>query len=275
MPFSKTTEKRTEEYWTDHFEKFLKTNIEINNSLFVERSSPARGDIIVDIISKLISSDIVIADLTDSNPNVYWELGVRQSFKHGTITIAEHGTKLPFDISGKGTLFYYSDNHIKNTEFIKKLNVTIDDCIKNPERPDSRVLESITGRGSFYDIINKEEIIRKLEGLIVEIEYNEKTYLDILERANKNQKSSRKVFHTQFFRLSSIELLLVTRYLNADEKVYNLGEKYYNHLNAINGRIQMWPTRRDSVEKWLIKIMTNNNTMNLLVEQIVKIIHNY
>ena len=32
---------------------------------------------------------IVVADITDSKPNVYWELGVRQSFKHGTIIIRE------------------------------------------------------------------------------------------------------------------------------------------------------------------------------------------
>lgn len=254
MPFSGTTKQRTEDYWTEHFENFLKPSIEREN-VMVERSSPVRGDIITDIIFKLINADIVIADLTDANPNVYWELGVRQSFKHGTITIAEFGTKLPFDISGKGTLFYYPKDHIKNSKFGRNLNKAIDDCIKNPDRPDSRILEVMTGRGSFYEIINKEEMLRRVQGLISEIGYNLKNYESILKRAKKNQGEGLKTFTTSFFRLSSSELLLATRYISSNDSLYKHCEDYYDHLTAINGRIQMWPTRDNSVEKWLIAIM--------------------
>lgn len=255
MPFSKTTEKRDDAYWTSHYDKFLKPSIERENPVLVERSNPVRGDIIIDIISKLISSDIVVVDVTDANPNVYWELGVRQSFKHGTITIAEDGTKLPFDISGKGTLFYYPDNHIKNTDFILALNNAIKDCINNPDRPDSRVLETITGRGSFYEILNKEEVIRKLQALSNEFNSNKKTYKLIINRVHKNQQSDEKRYSTSLFRLSSIELLISTRYLNVDNKFYQLSESYYNHLNSVNSRLEMWPYRADSVEKWLLRVM--------------------
>jgi len=117
MPFSETSRARTQDYWTAHYEKFLKPCIESFGDIVVERSKVVRG-----IISNLISADIVVADLTDNNPNVFWELGVRQSFKHGTITIAENGTKLPFDISSKGTLFYFPNDHIKNTDFERSLH---------------------------------------------------------------------------------------------------------------------------------------------------------
>ncbi len=92
MPFSKTSEKHTKEYWTKHYETFIKPLIESGHSLIAERSSPLRGDILRQIVTDLVTAPIVVADLTDANPNVYWELGVRQSFKHGTITIAEEGT---------------------------------------------------------------------------------------------------------------------------------------------------------------------------------------
>ena len=94
MPFSKTSEEHTKEYWTNHYHKFLKPLIDSSHPLKAERSSPLRGDIIRQIITKLVTVPIVVADLTDANPNVYWELGVRQSFKHSTVTIAEDGTKL-------------------------------------------------------------------------------------------------------------------------------------------------------------------------------------
>jgi hypothetical protein len=95
---------------------------------------------------------MVVADLTDANPNVYWELGVRQSFKHGTVTIAQHGTTLPFDIGAKGTLFYYPENHIEMAEFEKRFRTAIEDCLMRPDRPDSHVLETISGRGTLFEI---------------------------------------------------------------------------------------------------------------------------
>ena len=88
MPFSKTSDQHTTEYWTKHFESFLKTLIE-ECELEAYRSEPLRGDILRQIISGLLVSPVVVADLTDGNSNVFWELGVRQSFKHGTVTIAE------------------------------------------------------------------------------------------------------------------------------------------------------------------------------------------
>ena len=131
MPFSKTSETHTEDYWTKHFETFLKINIDPIPNIKAYRSEPLREDILKQIIRELVTAEVVIADITDHNPNVFWELGVRQSFKHRTITIAEEGTSLPFDISSKSTLFYSPKDHLKNTKFTTKLKNAIKDCLKN------------------------------------------------------------------------------------------------------------------------------------------------
>jgi hypothetical protein len=89
MPFSETTPEHTEEYWTSHFEGFLKPIVEEIGGIDVFRSEALRGDVLKKIILDLSNSDIVIADLTDSNPNVYWELGIRHSLKNGTITVKD------------------------------------------------------------------------------------------------------------------------------------------------------------------------------------------
>ncbi|MFH1483175.1 MAG: hypothetical protein ABIG98_02830 [Chloroflexota bacterium] len=100
MPFSKTTDKHTEEYWNEHFQEFIKPLIQ-EHPLQPHRSDPLRGDILRQIVTDLVTAPVVVADLTDLNANVLWELGVRQSFKHGTITIAEdEGVRLPFDLAG-------------------------------------------------------------------------------------------------------------------------------------------------------------------------------
>lgn len=150
MPFSPTSEKHTEEYWTQYFEDILKPLIEESGDIKAFRSKAMRGDLIKEIVENLYRADIVVADLTDTNANVFWELGVRQSYKHGTITIAEEGTKLPFDISTKGTLFYSTENVPKFEEFRKEFKKAIVDCLNNPHRPDSRVLETLSSRLSSH-----------------------------------------------------------------------------------------------------------------------------
>lgn len=73
MPFSQTT-NHSEEYWNEHFLLRLKPLIESCTNLKVIRSEPLRQDILRQIINDLVFSSIVIADLTDNNSNVYWEL---------------------------------------------------------------------------------------------------------------------------------------------------------------------------------------------------------
>jgi tetratricopeptide (TPR) repeat protein len=55
----------------------------------------------------LFDADIVLADLTFGNPNVYYELGIRQALsKKGTVLVACKGTKLPFDVRNQYVIHY-------------------------------------------------------------------------------------------------------------------------------------------------------------------------
>ena len=65
----------------------------------VRADSLARaGEITTQIFRRLRDDDIVIADLTDANPNVMYELGLRHTRDKLTIQIGEFG-RLPFDVS--------------------------------------------------------------------------------------------------------------------------------------------------------------------------------
>lgn len=64
------------------------------------------GLIISDIVNQLIESTVVIAEITPSNPNVYYELGYAYGVRKPTILVAENATSLPFDVSPFRTLFY-------------------------------------------------------------------------------------------------------------------------------------------------------------------------
>src|SRR5260370_18541908 len=58
-------------------------------------------------IEWLFDADIVLADLTFANPNVYYELGIRQALsRKGTVLVACKGTKLPFDVRNQYVINY-------------------------------------------------------------------------------------------------------------------------------------------------------------------------
>lgn len=51
-----------------------------------------------DILTNLRNSYIVIANLTDLNPNVFYELGVRHALSNRTIIITEDLSTIPSDL---------------------------------------------------------------------------------------------------------------------------------------------------------------------------------
>lgn len=76
------------------------------------------GSINNQVIDKIINSDLVVANLTDTNPNVMYELCLRHVVAKPIIHICEKGTILPFDIKGDRTIFYTDD--MLGSEELKK-----------------------------------------------------------------------------------------------------------------------------------------------------------
>jgi hypothetical protein len=62
------------------------------------------GMISVQIVQKLLDADLVIADLTGYNPNVFYELAVRHAFHKPVIQVIDKGQRIPFDLSDHRTI---------------------------------------------------------------------------------------------------------------------------------------------------------------------------
>jgi hypothetical protein len=69
-----------------------------------EKTGP--GVIFQDIQKEIEESDVVIAEITPANPNVFYELGYAHALKKPTILLAQRGAGLPFDIRSFRVVFY-------------------------------------------------------------------------------------------------------------------------------------------------------------------------
>jgi hypothetical protein len=69
----------------------------------------------------ILDSAIVIADLTDLNPNVMYEVGLRHGLELPIVLMATDGTSLPFDFHEIRTHWYDPSFHIKRVEEAQKV----------------------------------------------------------------------------------------------------------------------------------------------------------
>lgn len=125
MPISATT-THAESHWED-VQKLL--HRAINEAGFVPKNvweSSSTDRISERIVGNIFNFPIVIADISDLNPNVMFELGLRLSSKKPTIVIANSGDTIPFDIRDFHVVLYPSDmNMLGMEEFFKKLSKSI------------------------------------------------------------------------------------------------------------------------------------------------------
>lgn len=77
------------------------------------------------IISYLQSADLVIADLSNHNPNAFYELGYRTALKKPVIHVKNDVDSIPFDVAGIRTITYNLHDLDKAEETKSRLKKTI------------------------------------------------------------------------------------------------------------------------------------------------------
>lgn len=94
------------------------------------------------IINYLKTAPMVIADMTDHNPNAFYELGFRQALELPLVPIIKVGGNLPFDVMTTRTVFY--DTDVAKIEDSKENLKAKIQSFENFEMPESRVERSLT-----------------------------------------------------------------------------------------------------------------------------------
>lgn len=177
------------------------------------------GSITAQIIEKVVESDLVVADLTNHNPNVFYELAVRHATAKPYIQLIDSSENIPFDISDFRTISYDFDiskandaiEKIKNqVEKIEQSDGDFDSPIsksadlmswRESEDPIQQNLAELTS--GIYELNKKIDNVQyivadrsrgSLEDFTKEVEENQGPFDDVLKsydavRWNESQES--------------------------------------------------------------------------------------
>lgn len=105
------------------------------------------GSITRDIVDGILDADIIIADLTTRNPNVFYELGIAHSAGNKTIMTAQSINDVPFDIANYRVILY--EQSITGAKSLKKkLASSITELLKALDQTNNPLQEAISGRSA-------------------------------------------------------------------------------------------------------------------------------
>ncbi len=166
MPVS-TTASAKEEDWTGIFDHVFRPAIEECGYL-CSRAIPSTGNLIKTIVEKIANATIVLADVTDQNPNVFYELGVRHTINRRTIIVTQDQQFIPSDLQGYWNL-QYGIKPAEVAEFKKEISRIILEIESDPSKNDSPVSEFLNHEDRSISRYVQHEKVRKLTALQTEI----------------------------------------------------------------------------------------------------------
>ena len=91
------------------------------------------------IIAAVLQADLVIADLTGTNSNAFYELGIRHAAERPTIHMVEAGHALPFDLKDYRAIFY----KLEHPAQLAKARYALAEQVKATEAEDYVVMNPV------------------------------------------------------------------------------------------------------------------------------------
>lgn len=244
----------------------------------VVRADFLTGEVIIeDIINMIMEADIVVADLTGFNPNVFYELGVRKAIKGKCICIIkdENLDDLPFDIRHLRAISY-EFNSAKSVEVFKqKMEFKIKDLVKKNYSPlitlspneivtlfnATVVKNSVCGKKEHYalanNIVNRKckriFLMQRSSSLILGAEQDwdeEKEFIDILTTAINNCSN--------FFHIVSTEGIKAHIKRKASE--FPEFSNYAERLKNCNGKVAIKTSGKNKTKNFFLRNLPKDDS---------------
>jgi hypothetical protein len=180
---------------SDTLFSFLLENICKKYQIKVIRSDKINEatSLINSILKNIIFSDIVVSDLSNNNPNVFYETAVRHCTGKPIIHMAQIGQVLPFDIKDFNTIFvdHTDGNNLKEAE--KKLEEMIKLSTRTKE---VEILNPVTIFAklnniniTFSVLQSKDELLNEVKDILLKVT-NLMADVNPLIEDNSNKKNA-------------------------------------------------------------------------------------
>lgn len=137
------------------------------------------NNIVRDIVQNLYDADVVIADLTGHNPNVFYELGARHALAGKTILIASDVSYLPFDLQSYRTIIYDTTDPDSLEKAKEKICNYMQEIELHPDSNDNPILETL-GKKSIPSI--SLDPVKQIENIRNSVEDFKYSFFDFIKR---------------------------------------------------------------------------------------------
>ena len=166
-----------------HFEiyEMLKRQFEENFIFSHAGEEDNQQNILKDIIQSIYDADVIIADLTGLNPNVFYELGIAHTLNKKVIIITEDISTLPFDLKSY-RVKEYNTHFTKFAELIDALQRYMNGAINGEVTFSNPVSDFLSAKNEdeVVGLIYPKKVIKTLS------EESDKGFLDFLAEIEQN-----------------------------------------------------------------------------------------
>lgn len=254
-------------HFTKVYEQIIKPSVE---DAGYEAYRVDENNICDTIINKIFSAiqecPMAICDLSNRNPNVLYELGLRQAYDKPVVLIQDDKTEKIFDVSGIATVYYKStrlyENVIEARENIKKAILATKEGKVNTF---AKIMKASAADFSQIEVSQEDKTNMILEGI-----YNEIRELKIKDQENlhPNRISLRNKsisFDTSSWEKNvQISMFFICNSLNAIEQ-------FKAELAKIDG-LSYYKSEKCDENTWLFEFYFGENiSIGKMNESILKI----
>lgn len=190
------------------------------------------GNITSQIVRMLVESKMVVADLTDRNPNVFYELAIRHALKKPVVLLFSDHEELPFDIKIYRAIRYDITDYAMREPVMKELRKQIESQLhdeKTISNPFADALPTISLENSNATQDEKlMSIVRMVESLGNQISSlgHSSRYEDVWSRLARNTAAQTSIEERPLKREELIERhALIRRKLNETSSKTHKTEK--------------------------------------------------
>ncbi len=191
------------EWFDGYYEEIYKPAIIASDMEPIRADDLYRPSSIINDVWNLITiSKILLADLTDKNPNVLNELGLAHAIAKPAIIIAEKIEDIPFDLRSLRVIVYNKNDPNWGINLKEKISLSIKEVLASPKESVPPTFLSISKEiiNTKVPYLEKEiqELKNDIENIITEIKKSKVPNMDLVDNLSRRKYSIQELINRHY-----------------------------------------------------------------------------